>query len=573
MKKQDADVIVSSYWKRWPFLKVLVLLLAVVAAGLLVGPRHSDAQQTASATRSFSSVEADGQLTVMIDVANYGSLGQVQETFPSGFSFVSSSPAATRSGQTLTFNLLGVNSVTYRLTAPATAGSVSGFSGTLTTQDGTGVSVGGPSSVTVSPAQQTASATRSFSSVEADGQLTVMIDVANYGSLGQVQETFPSGFSFVSSSPAATRSGQTLTFNLLGVNSVTYRLTAPATAGSVSGFSGTLTTQDGTGVSVGGPSSVTVSPAQQTASATRSFSSVEASGQLTVTIAVANYGSLGQVQETFPSGFSFVSSSPAATRSGQNLTFNLLGVNSVTYRLTAPATTGSVSGFSGTLTTQDGTGVSVGGPSSVVVRSPGGGGGPVVQPTDTPEPTVAPTPSPGTTPSPTMVPTATPGPTPTPDPRGPRGPRGPEGEQGEQGPPGPTGEPGMQGEQGSQGQQGPQGDQGPQGQQGPRGDQGPQGAQGGQGPQGGQGQLGLQGAQGDQGLQGQQGPQGDQGPQGEQGPRGAQGDQGAQGPEGELGPAGADGEAGSTLPLVAIIVSIAAILLVGFGVLIRYMRS
>ena len=109
-----------------------------------------------------------------ITVGNYGGIGQLTETFPSGFTFVSSSPSVTPSGQTLTFNLVGDSSVSYTLTAPTSTGTKSGFSGTLTPATGSGVSVGGPSSVTVSPSTQTATASRSFSPdpVEAGGQLT-----------------------------------------------------------------------------------------------------------------------------------------------------------------------------------------------------------------------------------------------------------------------------------------------------------------------------------------------------------------------------------------------------------------
>ena len=277
----------------------LVLVVAAATVGLvavgLVGGLHSaEAQQTASATRSFSpsEVEADGQLVVTIAVDGYGGIGQLTETFPADFTF-ESSPEGTGSGQTVTFNLVGDTSVSYTLTAPTTTGRKSGFSGTLEPAQGDGVTVEGPSEVTVSspPAQQTASATRSFSpsEVEAGGQLVVTIAVDAYGGIGQLRETFPADFTF-ESSPEGTRSGQTVTFNLVGDTSVSYTLRAPTTTGIKSGFSGTLAPAQGDGVTVDGPSSVTVSspPAQQTASATRSFSpsEVEAGGQLVVTIAV-----------------------------------------------------------------------------------------------------------------------------------------------------------------------------------------------------------------------------------------------------------------------------------------------
>ena len=360
----------------------LVLAAAIVGlitVGLVGGQQSAEAQQTASATRSLpSEVEGGGTLTVTISVADYGGIGQLTETFPGDFTFEGSSPDVEPSGQTLTFNLVGDTSVSYTLTAPTTTEtiSISGFSGTLGPAEGDVVTVRGPSSVTVSaPAEQTASATRSFSpsEVEPDDQLVVTISVAGYGGLGQLTETFPGDFTFVSSSPEVTPSGQTLTFNLVGDRSVSYTLTAPTTPGRKTGFSGNLEPAEGEGVRVGGPSGVTVTtpPAQPTASATRSLpSQVESGGTLTVTISVADYGGIGQLTETFPGDFTFVSSSPEVTPSGQTLTFNLVGDTSVSYTLTAPTTTEtiSISGFSGTLGPAEGDVVTVRGPSSVTVR-------------------------------------------------------------------------------------------------------------------------------------------------------------------------------------------------------------
>jgi hypothetical protein len=127
---------------------------------------------------------------------------------------------------------------------------------------------------------------------------------------------------------------------------------------------------------------VDVSSSAQTATATRSFSPspVEAGDQLVVTIAVNNYGGIGQLTERFPVGFSFEgskcrrpflgeSSSPSVTPSGRTLTFNLVSDTSVSYTLKAPTTTGSKSGFTGTLDPATGAKVNVGGPSSVTVSS------------------------------------------------------------------------------------------------------------------------------------------------------------------------------------------------------------
>ncbi|MCY4625608.1 MAG: cadherin repeat domain-containing protein [Chloroflexi bacterium] len=92
-------------------------------------------------------------------------------------------------------------------------------------------------------------------------------------------------------------------------------------------------------------------------------------------IAVANYGGIGQLVETFPADFTFVESSPSVTPSDRTLTFNLVGDTAVHYTLTAPAAAGRKSGFSGTLVPAEGAGVSTGGSSSVAVRSASSGGG------------------------------------------------------------------------------------------------------------------------------------------------------------------------------------------------------
>ena len=359
-------------------LVLAVAIVGLIAVGLVGGQQAAEAQETASATRSFSpsEVEPDSRLVVTIRVADYGGIGQLTETFNSDFTFVESSPAATRSGQILTFNLVADTSVNYTLTAPTTPGRRSGFAGNLEPAVGEGVTVRGPSGVTVTtpPAEPTASATRSFSpsEVEPDSRLVVTIRVADYGGIGQLTETFNSDFTFVESSPAATRSGQTLTFNLVADTSVSYTLTAPTTPGRKTGFSGNLEPAVGEGVTVRGPSGVTVTtpPAEPTASATRSFSpsEVEPDSRLVVTIRVADYGGIGQLTETFNSDFTFVESSPAATRSGQTLTFNLVADTSVSYTLTAPTTPGRKTGFSGNLEPAEGEGVRVGGPSSVTVR-------------------------------------------------------------------------------------------------------------------------------------------------------------------------------------------------------------
>ena len=57
-------------------------IVGLIAVGLAGGQQSAEAQQTASATRSFSPVEAGGQLVVTIAVDGYGGIGQLTEDVP-----------------------------------------------------------------------------------------------------------------------------------------------------------------------------------------------------------------------------------------------------------------------------------------------------------------------------------------------------------------------------------------------------------------------------------------------------------------------------------------------------------
>ena len=144
--------------------------------------------------------------------------------------------------------------------------------------------------------------------------------------------------------------------------------------------------------------------------ATRSLSVpwVLPGGELRVTVAASGYGGFGLLKETLPAGFTFVASdlnAAAVLVEGQTVSFTLLGVERVTYTVTAPAAEGRYI-FTGVLLDAAKTEQSVGGASAIRV-------GPA--PTPTPVPTATPEPTP--TPSPQPTATATPEPTPTPSPQ------------------------------------------------------------------------------------------------------------------------------------------------------------
>ena len=359
------------------------------------------------------------------------------ETLPTEFSYVSSSlqTAAMLKGQTVTFTLLGDRSVTYTVTAPTEEGTYS-FAGVLKDSEKAERQVGGNSQITVSatppptptptPTPTEPLATRHFSEpwVLLGGEFVVAITAARYGDSGQVVETLPAGFSYVSSSlqSGAMLEGQTITFTLTGEETFTYTVIAPATSTDEGAhpFAGVLHDSDMGEQPVVGYSSITVRatppptppPATPQYKANRGFSEpwVRPGAELTVTITATGYGGLGQVVETLPAGFSFVSSSlpDASTVEGQTVIFTLLGNDAFTYSVTTSAQQGAYS-FAGVLRDSDKVEQPVGGSSELTVSA-------TPPPTPTPTPVGTPTPTASPMPIPTTIATPTPAPIPTPRP-------------------------------------------------------------------------------------------------------------------------------------------------------------
>ena len=113
-------------------------------------------------------------------------------------------------------------------------------------------------------------------------------------------------------------------------------------------------------------------------SANRSFSatSVQPGDEITVTIALSEYGEGGSVADTLPDGFSFVSGSiefiggGGFSRPSGNMVNVVLagaGITSVVYKVTAPDSAGGPHEFSGNFVNFDGESVAIGGMSMVTV--------------------------------------------------------------------------------------------------------------------------------------------------------------------------------------------------------------
>ena len=192
-------------------------------------------------------------------------------------------------------------------------------------------------------------------------------------------ETIPADFTYVagSSNVDVEVDGRTLEFVLYDEAAVTYRVTASDTAGSHV-FSGDLIDDQGNRLPIGGITSFTVTPVTPGRStpdpdptAQRSFSpsQIAPSGEVSVRIAVNDYGQFGGVAETIPADFTYVagSSNVDVEVDGRTLEFVLYDEAAVTYRVTASDTAGSHV-FSGELIDDQGNRHSIGGSSRVTVR-------------------------------------------------------------------------------------------------------------------------------------------------------------------------------------------------------------
>jgi len=223
-----------------------------------------------------------------------------------------------------------------------------------------------------------ASAVRSMpSSVTAGDSFDIDISVSDYGAFGQVAETLPAGFSYVSSTlseAAVDVEGQVVKFTLLEEDtSFSYTVAASSTPGTYT-FSGILKDADLNEVTLGGDTQIIVP-------ATRNMpSSVSTGASFDIDITTFDYGAFGQVVETLPAGFSYVGSTlseAAVDVEGQVVKFTLLDEADFSYTVAASSTTGTYT-FSGTLKDEDLNEYGIGGDTQITVTTtaaPGNGGG------------------------------------------------------------------------------------------------------------------------------------------------------------------------------------------------------
>lgn len=142
----------------------LALLATLLATFLVMGVFSVAQADEHSATRSFSAttVAPGAEITVNIALSEYGIGGSIAEMPPQGFSLVSGSIdwVGNRGGAFLArpdgnqvrviLTAAGITNISYKLTAPATAGGPHEFSGNFGNSDSESVAIGGDSEVTVS---------------------------------------------------------------------------------------------------------------------------------------------------------------------------------------------------------------------------------------------------------------------------------------------------------------------------------------------------------------------------------------------------------------------------------------
>ena len=144
-----------------PILEIVGMSVLLFTVVLTMTTGVANAEPTAMRTLPDEPVPAGETFTVRIEVAEYGSYGQVAETLPEGFCYLTSSLIpewVTVEGETNTvrFTLFGKTSFTYTVKAPDTEGTYT-ISGILKDEDKNEYEVSGDTEIAVGEAKLTSS--------------------------------------------------------------------------------------------------------------------------------------------------------------------------------------------------------------------------------------------------------------------------------------------------------------------------------------------------------------------------------------------------------------------------------
>ena len=213
-----------------------IRLLLLVTAVLIMTTGIANATPTATRTLPAEPVPADGSFQVEIEASDYGI---VVETLPEGFTYMCSSldQHAVRfyvPTNTIEFKLTKEKYFTYYVALryyDLDEGTYT-FSGVLRDRNGEYV-IGGDTEIVVTEpeeeddAEPTAMRTLPEEPVAAGERFTIEIKVSDYGAIGQVLETLPEGFIYLTStldpgSVTVNGSTNTVKFYLICETSFTY---------------------------------------------------------------------------------------------------------------------------------------------------------------------------------------------------------------------------------------------------------------------------------------------------------------------------------------------------------------
>ena len=349
-------------------IKTIQLLLVLLTATVLMLPMAAGA---ATSDRTLpASVDIGTALTVSI-TTNYAGSASINETIPSGFSYVGSTLPDNQVeivGNTITFTLLIDTSFDYTVIPSNTAGNYV-FSGSIIDMSTppTYTEIGGDDSIdVVDPVDDSVdiSATRTLpgASVEPNEEFTVSITADYDGAAASIDETLPAGFSYVSSTLPDGQvdiDGNTITFTLLADTSFDYNVSASDIAADNYVFSGTIEdmAEPPNSAVLGGDDLIDVvepvdDPVDISATRTLPGASVEPNEEFTVSITADYDGAAASIDETLPAGFSYVSSTLPDGQvdiDGNTITFTLLADTSFDYNVSASDIAADNYVFSGTI--------------------------------------------------------------------------------------------------------------------------------------------------------------------------------------------------------------------------------
>jgi uncharacterized repeat protein (TIGR01451 family) len=252
---------------------------------------------------------------------------------PDGLTYVSATPAGTASGSKVTWNLgTLVKGASSQITAKFTAAKAGDWINKVTATSNEGITAEDTAPIEVTGAPVLAITKTGTASLTKGKQATYTITVTNNGNIAAentvVTDTIPSGLSYTSSSPAATVSGSTVTWNAgtLAVGaSKTYLITLNAdTVGKYTNLAA-ATASNAAKVEATAPVEV-VAPKVPNITITKNGASLIYLNQTGVfNITVKNTGETPLtnvvVKDTLPANLTYVSSSPSGTVSGKTVTW------------------------------------------------------------------------------------------------------------------------------------------------------------------------------------------------------------------------------------------------------------